>query len=110
MRWKQSLNEETGKYEFIAVDESAKRADGGSAIHGDISSFVSPVDGSVITDRAQLREHNIRNNVVNNQEFSQEHYERKAKERSESGNSRKEVFARKQAMYDEIIKQERANQ
>jgi hypothetical protein len=108
MRWKQSLNKETGRYEFVAIDGSAKRFDVGSAIHGDISSFVSPVDGSVITDRKQLREHNLRNNVVNNQEFSQEHYERKAKERSESGNSRKEVFARKQAIYNEIIKQERA--
>ncbi len=55
-------------------------------IQGDIESFVSPVDGSVITDRAQLREHNKRNDVVNSAEFSKEHYERKAAERADHYN------------------------
>jgi len=31
----------------------------------DIPDFVSPVDGSIVKGRAGLREHNIRNNVVN---------------------------------------------
>jgi hypothetical protein len=111
MRWRQSWNEETKKYEFIPVDDAARQQAGvGAAVHGDIVSFVSPVDGTVISDRKQLREHNKRNDVVNSQEFSQEHYDRKAKERSDRGNTRQEVFARKQAMYDEIIKQERATQ
>ena len=38
------------------------------AVHGfipDIADFVSPVDGSIVRGRAGLREHNIRNNVVN---------------------------------------------
>jgi hypothetical protein len=64
MRWRQDAK--TG--EFIPIDEAA-RASTGSAIHGDIQSFVSPVDGSVISDRHQLREHNKRNNVVNAAEF-----------------------------------------
>ncbi len=50
---------------------------------GDIESFRSPVDGSIITDRAQLREHNKRNNVVNSAEFSPEHYKLKAAERAD---------------------------
>jgi hypothetical protein len=108
MRWRQSFNEETGKYEFIPTDDAARQNNMGHAIHGDIKEFVSPVDGSVISDRKGLREHNKRNNVVNTQEFSKEYYERKAKERANSDNTPKEVFARKQAIYEEIIKQERA--
>jgi hypothetical protein len=99
MRWKQTLNEETGKYEFIAIDESAKRVDGGSAIHGDIKSFVSPVDGSVITDRRQLREHNKKNNVVN---FAEKEGEKPPVQKDDS-------FARKQAMYEVITKAERGS-
>jgi hypothetical protein len=81
MRWRQSLNEETGKYEFIAVDDAARRHSGGSAIHGDIQSFVSPVDGSVISDRKQLREHNRKHGVVNTAEFSQDFLDKKKAER-----------------------------
>jgi hypothetical protein len=108
MRWRQSLNEETGKYEFIPVDEAARRA-AQSAIHGDIQSFVSPVDGSVISDRKQLREHNKRNNVVNADEFTPEHYAAKAKERERFYNGEytpKEQFARKQEIYNIIQRAE----
>ena len=106
MRWRQDAK--TGK--LIPIDGAARNRDAGAAIHGTIEPFVSPVDGSIISDRKTLREHNLRNNVVNTQEFSKEYYVRKEKERSEAGNSREEVFARKQAIYNEIIKQERANQ
>jgi len=36
-----------------------------AAVMGDLPDFVSPVDGSVVSGRAGLREHNLRNNVVN---------------------------------------------
>jgi hypothetical protein len=35
----------------------------------DITPFRSPVDGSIITGRASLREHNLRNNVVQTEEL-----------------------------------------
>lgn len=35
----------------------------------DIEPFVSPVDGSIVTSRSKLREHNNRNGVVNYHEF-----------------------------------------
>jgi hypothetical protein len=101
MRWKQIWNEETGKYEFIAVDGSARRSEQ-SAIHGDIQSFVSSVDGTVITDRKQLREHNKRNNVVNTAEFDG-HWERqeKVRDRHYTGeHTREESFKRKQELYN----------
>ena len=98
MRWRQSLNEETGKYEFIPIDESARHF-GGSAIHGDIQSFVSPVDGSVISDRRQLREHNKRNGVVN---FAEKEGEKPPVQKDNS-------LARKQAMYEVITRAERGS-
>jgi len=36
-----------------------------TAIMPDLPDFVSPIDGSVVSGRAGLREHNLRHNVVN---------------------------------------------
>jgi len=111
MRWKQSLNEETGKYEFIPIDESARQASPRSAqIWNDVQSFVSPVDGSVISDRKQLREHNERNNVVNSSEFDQGFLDRKRKERDRlytGQHTTAEKFERKQEIYNNIMRLER---
>lgn len=53
--------------EQVLAERAAKRmSDAELAVLGDIppdQAFVSPVDGSYVTSRAQLREHNIRNNV-----------------------------------------------
>ena len=110
MRWRQKFNEQTQKSEFIPIDESARKRDGGSAIHGDIQSFVSPVDGSVISDRRQLREHNKRNNVVNYHEFDTTEQNRRAEanKRLHSGeHTPQEQLARKQEIYENIMRQER---
>ncbi len=50
-------------------------------VQGDIESFVSPVDGSVITDRKQLRDHNKRNGVTNCADYSDEFFAGKKRER-----------------------------
>lgn len=41
-------------------------------IMDDIEPFISPVDGTVVTSRSRLREHNARNGVVNYHEFDGE--------------------------------------
>jgi hypothetical protein len=46
----------------------------------DIEPFISPIDGSVITGRRALEEHNKRHNVTNVADFKDE-WERKGKER-----------------------------
>lgn len=51
-------------------------------IQGDIESFVSPVDKSVISDRAQLREHNRKHGVTDLRDYGDGYFERKASERS----------------------------
>ena len=105
-RWRQCS--ETHK--LIPIDEAALRRDAGHAIHGPIEPFVSPVDGSIISDRKQLRDHNKRNNVVNADEFTPEFYESKAAERARfftGDHDRQETFARKQELYDVITRAER---
>ena len=62
-----------------------------AAIHGDIEPFVSPVDGTLIDDRAKLREHNKRHGVTNVQDYGSDWFTRKQKERDDyvSGKSPK---------------------
>jgi len=110
-RWKQVWNKELGKSEFIPVDEAAARRDlSGASIHGDITPFVSPIDGSVISDRKQLREHNKRHNVVNTHEFGTEHWDIKRKERERFFNGEhtpQESLRRKQELYERFTEAER---
>lgn len=105
MKWRQ--DSVTGK--LVPIDEATQRH-AGHYVQGDIEPFVSPVDGSVISDRRQLAEHNKRNNVVNAAEFSQEYYDKKAQERSDFYNgkhSRQETLARKQEIYETWTRAER---
>ncbi len=105
-RWRQ--DSKTGQ--MIPIDEGARQAARSPTIQGDILSFVSPVDGSVITDRAQLREHNKRNNVVNASEFTPEFYAGKAKERADFYAGRKspaESLEIKQHIYETWVQAER---
>lgn len=106
-RWRQVINPETGKSEFIPVDQAAVRRDMGAAVHGDIEPFVSPLDGSVISDRKQYREHCERHNVVPAAEFSQDFYERKAAERARlyTGERTKAEVRRDRQRINEIINQ-----
>jgi len=79
-------------------------------VHGDIEPFVSPVDGSVISDRKQLREHNSRNGVVSADEYSSDFLERKAKERADHAQgitSSAEKQERRQVIYENMIAAER---
>ena len=105
-RWRQDKT--TGK--MIPIDEEARKRDGGHSIHGIFEPFKSMVDGTLISTNRQLREHNKRNNVVNAGEFSQGHFEEKAKERAnfyEGKHSRKETLKRKQEIYETMMRAER---
>jgi hypothetical protein len=111
MRWIQKVNDD-GTSRFEPRDESARQHSVGLAVHGDIQAFVSPVDGSIISDRKQLREHNKRNGVVSADEFTPEHYATKKKERDRVLNGEhttQESFARKQELYEKWTRAERQN-
>jgi len=102
-RYRQVINED-GSSTLVEIGAS-RPTHHTAAIQGDIEPFVSPVDGTVISDRGQLREHNKRNNVVNTAEFNPEFLERKRKERERlhSGeHTPQEKLARKREI-NEII-------
>ena len=98
-------------FKLIPADEYERPKERGHFVQGDVQSFVSPVDGSVITDRKQLREHNRKNDVVSADEFSPEFYARKQKERDRTytgERTRQETFERKREIYQTITDAERA--
>tara|TARA_R100000951_G_scaffold94196_1_gene82882 strand:- start:11 stop:319 length:309 start_codon:yes stop_codon:yes gene_type:complete len=98
-RYRQVIKED-GTSEFIEIGTS-RPTNHSATIQGDIESFVSPVDGSVITDRKQLRLHNERNNVVNTAEFEG------TKQPVTSENTDAQTFARRQEIYNHLIRAER---
>jgi len=109
MRWIQKVNDD-GTSRFEPRDEAARQNSMGLAIHGDIEAFVSPVDGSIITDRKALREHNKRNNVVSSSEFDQGFLDRKRKERERlytGQHTKGEKLVRKQEIYENIMRLEK---
>jgi hypothetical protein len=75
---------DTGK--FITLGEweqkhgkSPKRSKA-KGLGSDIESFVSPIDGTVVTGRASLREHNERNGVTNIADYDAGYFEKRGKE------------------------------
>lgn len=68
--------------------------------------FVSPVDGSIITSQRKLREHNLRNNVVQWESGTEEEFKRKTEEIRQRASGEADVPERKQAIADAIKKLE----
>lgn len=105
MRWRQDRH--TGK--MIPMDEAAANRGGQSIQVSNFDAFVSPVDGSTISTARGLREHNLRNNVVNAAEFTPEFYQKKAEQRAkvyQGEHNTREKFARKQEIYNAIQRAE----
>lgn len=54
-----------GEVVWTDPEYSATASGSSATILGDIPDFISPVDGTLVSGRAALREHNKRNDVVN---------------------------------------------
>ena len=70
----------TGK--LIPKEEWIHRSQPSTYVHGDISPFVSPIDGSTIYTRRQLAAHNRRHGVTDVRDYGPDWFPRKAKERN----------------------------
>ena len=71
---------------FIPREEYARPKENGSAmVMAPLQDFKSPIDGQIISTRAQLAEHNKRHGVTNSSDYSGGYIERKAKARNEAG-------------------------
>lgn len=75
--------------EMELVSDNLAPVERGVLICPDITPFVSVVDGTIVTGRRALREHNLRNEVTFTEDFKG-HWEAKEKEREQifSGDSR----------------------
>lgn len=106
-RWRQVWDEEQEKYVMVPRDESAAARDvqNGIIIRGNFDAFKSPIDGSIIKGQRDYEDHCKKHNVVPAQEFSQEFYDRKAKERESTfmGKHDKEAQWQRKAQINEII-------
>lgn len=75
--------------EMEPINDAADRKERGILVCPDISPFKSVVDGSVITGRRALREHNLRNNVTFTEDFRGDwENARKVRESMYSGDSK----------------------
>lgn len=77
MRKRYVYNPKTKEMEQVQINRGSK---GGVLIRGDIEPFKSVVDGSVISGRAALRNHDKQHNVTNPADFKNE-WAAKAKDR-----------------------------
>jgi hypothetical protein len=104
-RWRQVINEETGKSEFVPMDEAAAASDKsrGILVRGNFDAFKSPIDGSVISTQRQYDDHMRKHGVVPAAEFTPEFYQRKAEERArlyKGEHTSQQKMARKREIYE----------
>jgi hypothetical protein len=70
---------ETGK--LVPKSEYVQRDPDAPYLQAGFNDFTSPIDGSVITDRAQLRDHNRRHGVTNSADYSPEYMRKRVAQR-----------------------------
>ncbi len=99
-------------HKLIPAEDYIRPSSSAPSVHGDIESFVSPVDGSVITDRKQLREHNLKHGVVSWNEYTPEYLEKQKNKRKDffdGKSSKQETLKRRQQIYETWTAAERHN-
>ena len=80
------------------------------SIHGFHEPYVSPVDGSIISDAKSLRNHNARNNVVHTSEFNGAEQGRRQAERErllKGEHTPAETLTRKRELYERFAEADR---
>ena len=70
-------------HKLIPAEEYHRRqSNDAPLIQGDIEPFQSPIDGTLITTRSQLRAHHAQHGTTDARDYSADWYKRKADERS----------------------------
>ena len=111
MRWIQRVDKKTGKTHMEPVDEAARNLEPSHSIHANnFDTFKSPIDGELVRNVREYKDHLRKHNVVNAKEFSPEYYATKQKERDMvlSGERTKDEVRRdRQDIYDKWTQAER---
>lgn len=91
------------KEEYHRTLEARERS---AYVQEDIKSFKSPIDGSIINTRSDLRDHNLKHGVTDQRDYGSNWFERKAKEREADmkGTSKREKAARIEAIQESMYK------
>ena len=96
---------------LVPADEYyAQKQVSSAAVVNDIEPFVSPIDGSVIGSRTDLRNHNARHGVIQQLEYGDTHSREAEKRRHDhylGRRSTEESFRRKQQIHEIINRMER---
>lgn len=107
MRRRYRQNRVTLEMELISEAEGYKPY--GVLICPDIAPFKSIVDGSIITGRAGLREHNLRNGVTFSEDYKNEWAEKaKVRDKMYSGDSKFDQKRRIEAIRGAVEKHTRS--
>ncbi len=96
---------ETGK--LVPRDEYVPRGTQHHTVLKALEPFVSPIDGTVISDRSHLRAHNKRHGVTQTLDYGPDYFQRRSKEMKNelSGNTkqaRQERVNALNAAYDKL--------
>lgn len=87
-------------YNLIPRDEYVRPKEVNHYVLGDLQAFVSPLDGTVISDRRKYRDHMERHGVVPAQEFSPEYLAKRRAAYEGEITSKAASKERKTAMYE----------
>jgi hypothetical protein len=94
-------------HKLILAEIYVRPKEGQHAVHDDLESFVSPIDGSVVSGRKQYDDHCKKHNVVNAADYTPEFYARKKHERENKENTKAVILERRQKMYELMLTRER---
>lgn len=87
-------------HELVPAEEYERPSARHHIVQGDIEPFISPIDKTVISSRAHLREHNLRHGVTNSADYTPEFLARRREQIEDKKGSARE---RKQQLYDAMI-------
>ncbi len=95
---------ETGK--LIPKEEYRQPVHKSAYVQGDLESFVSPIDRSVITDRKQLRNHLKQHGVTRSEDYSKDflHKRRLEREADMTGTTESARQERKHVIREELAR------
>lgn len=93
--------------ELIPRDEYVRPKEVSHYVMGDLQTFVSPLDGSVISDRKKYRDHMAKHGVVPAQDFTPEYLAKRRASYEGEITSKAASKERKTAIYESWVAAER---
>lgn len=94
-------------HNLIPREEYVRPKEASHFVMGDLQTFVSPLDGTVISDRRKYRDHMAKHGVVPAQDYSQDYLAKRRAAYEGEINSKAASKERKTAIYNSWVQAER---